>query len=123
VLPERMRRKARTIDEYLAQVKGEQRAALDRLRATIRSIVPQAEECISYGLPAFRQEGVVIAGFAATAKGCAYYPFSGSTLSTLAAEVEDFKQTKGSLHFDARKGLPARLVKKLLQARLAEARG
>jgi len=93
-------RKPTTIDEYLAGVKGEKRAALDKLRKTIRSIVPKAEECISYGIPAFRLDGRIVAGFAATKKGCSYFPFSGSTLKTLAKELEDYEQTKSSLHFD-----------------------
>jgi uncharacterized protein YdhG (YjbR/CyaY superfamily) len=57
------------IDVYLAKVSGDKRAGLDKLRKTIRSIVPKAEECISYGMPAFRLDGAVIAGFQATARG------------------------------------------------------
>ena len=64
-----MPRKPTTIDEYLAGVTGERRAALDKLRKTIRTIVPKAEECISYQIPAFRLDGRVVAGFAATKKG------------------------------------------------------
>jgi uncharacterized protein YdhG (YjbR/CyaY superfamily) len=115
-----MARKPTTIDEYLATVKGEKRAALDKLRKTIRAIVPKAEECISYGIPAFRFNGKVVAGFAATAKGCSYFPFSGSTLGSLAAELEDYDRTKSSLHFDPAKPLPQTLVRKLIKARMAE---
>ena len=115
-----MPRKPTTIDEYLAAVKGERRAALEKLRKTIRAIVPKAEECISYNLPAFRLDGRVVAGFAATAKGCSYFPFSGSTLRTLARDVKSYDQTKGSLHFDPAKPLPATLVRKLIKARIAE---
>jgi uncharacterized protein YdhG (YjbR/CyaY superfamily) len=112
--------KPTTIDDYLAAVKGERRAALDKLRKTIRSIVPKATECISYNLPAFRLDGKIVAGFAATTKGCSYFPFSGSTLRTLARDVKDYEQTKGSLHFDPRRPLPATLVRKLIKARIAE---
>ena len=115
-----MARKPTTIDEYLAAVKGEKRAALDKLRKTIRGIVPKAEECISYGIPAFRLDGNIVAGFAATKKGCSYFPFSGSTLGSLAEEVEDYEQTKSSLHFDPAAPLPATLVRKLIKARIAE---
>ena len=115
-----MKKKAKTIDEYLANVHGEQRAALDELRKTIRSIVPKAEECISYGLPAFRLDGSVIGGFAATSKGCSFYPFSGSTLTTLAADIEDYSRTKSAVHFSKDQPLPARLVRKLLRTRIAE---
>ena len=115
-----MPRKPTTIDGYLATVKGERRAALDRLRKTIRSIVPRAEECISYGMPAFRLDGKVVAGFLATAKGCSYMPFSGTTLGTLADELEGYSQTKSALHFDPAKGLPSTLVRKMIKARIAE---
>ena len=112
--------KPSTIDAYLATVKGEKRVALDKLRKTIRAIVPKAEECISYLMPAFRLDGRIVAGFAATAKGCSYFPFSGSTLRTLAKEVADYEQTKSSLHFDPAAPLPATLVRKLVKARIAE---
>jgi uncharacterized protein YdhG (YjbR/CyaY superfamily) len=118
-----MNAKPKTIDEYLASVKGERRRALDELRRTIRKIVPQAEECISYGVPAFRLDGKVVAGFCATVKGCSYLPFSGSTLKALAADLEQYSQTKSSLHFNPAKPLPAALVRKLLKARIAEITG
>lgn len=115
-----MARKPKTIDDYLATVKGDKRIALDDLRKTIRSIAPRAEECISYGIPAFRLDGPVVAGFAATAKGCSYFPFSGSTLRTLAAELGGYSQTKSAVHFTPEEPLPATLVRKLLKARVAE---
>jgi len=117
-----MTRKPRTIDEYLAPLQGEKRAALEKLRATIRRIVPRAEECISYRIPAFRLDGRVIAGFCARANGCSYFPFSGSTLATLARELKGYDGTKSALHFDPAEPLPASLVRKLLRARIAEAR-
>lgn len=115
--------KPKGIDAYLATVRPEQRAALERLRRTILAIVPDAEECISYAMPAFRYEGRVIAGFQATEKGCSYYPFSGDTLSTLADELEGYSQTRSALHFDPERPLPAALVRKLIKARIAEASG
>ena len=114
-----MARKPTTIDEYLASVTGERRAALDNIRRTIRTILPEAEECISYRIPAFRFKGRIVAGFAATAKGCSYFPFSGSTLRTLAEELENFEQTKSSLHFDPAKPLSVALLRKLIKARIA----
>jgi uncharacterized protein YdhG (YjbR/CyaY superfamily) len=109
-------------DNYLATITGDKRAALDALRKTIRSIVPRAEECISYGMPAFRLDGRVIAGFKATAKGCSYYPFSGTTLQTLAGDLEGYGKTKSALHFGPDEPLPATLVRKLIKARIAEPR-
>ncbi len=116
----RMRQKPQSIDAYLATVSPERRAALEKLRKTIRAILPDAEECISYSMPAFRHGGQVVAGFLATSKGCSYFPFSGKTLATLAAEVKTYDQTKSALHFDPEHPLPAALVRKLLKARIAE---
>jgi len=118
-----MQAKASSIDAYLATVSGDRRTALERLRKVIRSIVPDAEECISYRMPAFRTHGAVVAGFAARRDGCSYFPFSGTTLRTLADEVAGYERTKSSLHFDADAGLPASLVRKLVMARLAEITG
>jgi len=108
------------IDEYLAHVSPRSRTLLQRLRRTIRSLVPEVEECISYRMPAFRYQGRVVAGFAATSNGCSYYPFSGTTLATLAADIEAYSHTKSALHFGADKPLPTSLVRKLLAARIAE---
>jgi uncharacterized protein YdhG (YjbR/CyaY superfamily) len=115
-----MKPQPETIDEYLATLGGTKRAALEKLRKTIRSIVPRAEECISYRIPAFRLDGKVIAGFCARSHGCSYFPFSGRTLRTLASDLEGYGGTKSALHFDPDVGLPAALVRKLLKARIAE---
>ena len=115
-----MPRKPTTIDEYLAKVTGKSRTTLERLRTTIRTIVPNAAECISYGVPAFRVGGKVVGGFAATTKGCSYFPFSGSTLATLADDLEAYDKTKSSLHFEPDRPLPKVLVRKLIRARIAE---
>src|SRR5512140_855587 len=101
-----MRTKPTTIDDYLAALPKDRRAALEKLRKVIKALVPEAEECIRYAMPAFRVDGRVFAGFLATSKGCSYYPFSGRTLTTLAADVAGYDQTKGALHFDPRRPLP-----------------
>ena len=115
-----MTRQATTIDEYLAGVSDDKRRALEDLRKKIRAVVPAAEECISYRIPAFRVGGTVVAGFCATTKGCSYFPFSGSTLKTLARDVAAYDQTKSALHFSPAKPLPATLVRRLIRTRIAE---
>ncbi len=117
-----MGRKPTTIDEYLAGVPADRRAALEKLRTLIRSLAPDVEECISYSIPAFRRDGRVIAGFQSTSKGCSYFPFSGSTLATLEDELVGYDKTKSALHFDAKNPLRAPLVRALLRARMAEPR-
>ena len=115
--------KPASIDDYLRSVPEDRRRALEELRTKILSIVPDAQECISYRIPAFRVNGVVVAGFCATARGGSYFPFSGSTLKTLAREVSRYKQTKASLHFSPDEPLPLALVRKLIKVRIAETKG
>ena len=112
--------KFKTIDDYLTTVDADKRAVLEKLRKTIKSIVPKAEECFSYGLPAFRLNGKPIAAFAAAAKHCAYYPMSGSVVAALKDELNDYETSKGAIRFQADKPPPAALVRKLIKARLAE---
>jgi uncharacterized protein YdhG (YjbR/CyaY superfamily) len=118
-----MAAKPGTIDAYLTTVSADRRAALEKLRKTIHSILPDVEECISYSMPAFRYASHVVAGFLATSKGCSYFPFSGTTLATLAADVKTYDQTKSALHFGVTRPLPVALVRKLLKTRIAESQG
>jgi uncharacterized protein YdhG (YjbR/CyaY superfamily) len=111
--------KVATIDEYLASVTDEQRAALEKLRETIRAAAPQAEECISYQVPAFRQSGMLV-GFGAAANHCSLYLMNGHTVAAFADELKNYDTSKSAIRFPASKPLPARLVRKLVKARLAE---
>jgi uncharacterized protein YdhG (YjbR/CyaY superfamily) len=120
--PRATSRRPATIDAYLAGVGEDRRASLARLRATIRAIVPRAEECLSYGMPAFRVDGAVVAGFLATSRGCSYFPFSGATLGALAEDLDGYGRTRSALHFQADRPLPVTLVRKLLRTRIAEVR-
>ena len=112
---------AATIDEYLANVSdASQRAALEKLRAQIRRAAPEAEECISYGQPAFRQ-GRVVCGFGATKRHCAFYMFAGDALDAFADELAGFDTSKGTVRFTPDKALPPPLVARLVKARVAAA--
>jgi uncharacterized protein YdhG (YjbR/CyaY superfamily) len=111
--------KPRTIDDYLATLSNDKRAALEKLRKTIRAAAPNAEECISYQLPAFRLNGMLVA-FGATANHCAFYPMSSSMVETHKRELKDYETSKGTIRFQADKPLPAALVRKLVKARIAE---
>jgi len=110
----------RTIDQYLDGLDVENRAALEKVRRAIRAAAPAAEECISYGMPAFRLEGKLIAGFRAAAKHCSYHPMSGATVATLGAELAAYETGPGTIRFAAASPLPATLVRKLVKARIAE---
>ena len=111
----------KNIDDYLTRVTPVQRAGLQKLRRQILALLPGAEECISYSMPAFREPGGhVVAGFLATKHGCSYFPFSGTTLDTIAGELLSYSRTKSGLHFDPAKGLPQALLRKLIATRRAE---
>ena len=111
------------IDAYLDALEGPKRSTLTQLRDTIMAIVPDAEQCISYGMPAFRLRGKTIAGFAAFKNHLSYLPHSGSVLPQLEKELRGYTSTRGSLHFAVDQPLPETLVRKLLAVRMAEAFG
>ncbi len=108
------------VDEYLRRLEEPKRSALQALRRTILEIVPEAEQVISYRVPAFRVGGKTVAGFAAFKDHLSYLPFSGSVLGQLADELDGYTMTKSALHFGVDRPLPEALVKKLIRARLAE---
>jgi uncharacterized protein YdhG (YjbR/CyaY superfamily) len=111
------------IDAYLDALEEPKRSTLARLRDTIMAIVPDAEQCISYGMPAFRLRGKTVAGFAAFKNHLSYLPHSGSVIPQLGKELEGYTSTSGSLHFPVDQPLPEALVRKLLAVRMAEAFG
>jgi uncharacterized protein YdhG (YjbR/CyaY superfamily) len=114
------KRKPRTIDEYLAHVKPDQRAALEKLRRVIRGVAPGAQECISYGIPAFRFNGRSSVFFGAWANHCALYSGDSITLKKFRNELRDFQISKGTIRFSPDKPLPVALLRKLVKARIAE---
>jgi uncharacterized protein YdhG (YjbR/CyaY superfamily) len=111
------------IDEYLDSLEEPKRTTLAQLRDTIVAIVPDAEQGISYGMPAFKLRGKTIAGFAAFKNHLSYLPHSGSVIPQLTNETAGYTSTKGSLHFQIDQPLPETLVKKLLAVRMTEAFG
>jgi uncharacterized protein YdhG (YjbR/CyaY superfamily) len=111
---------ANPIDEYLTGIDEPKRSTLRQLRASILEVIPEAEECISYGLPAFRVRGKVIAGFAAFKNHLSYLPHSGSVFPELGAKVADYVTTTGSLHFPVDQPLPKALVRQLVKVRLRQ---
>ena len=112
---------AEEVDKYLRGVEEPKGSTLQKLRATILEIVPEAEQVISYGVPAFRVSGKTVAGFAAFKNHLSYLPFSGSVLAQFAHERDGYTMTKSSLHFPVDRPLPEALVRKLVAARLTDA--
>jgi uncharacterized protein YdhG (YjbR/CyaY superfamily) len=111
---------AEQVDDYLSAIEEPKHGTLQTLRRTILEIVPNAEEAISYGVPAFRLGRDTIAGFAAFKNHLSYLPFSGSVLSQLTDELDGYTTTKSALHFPVDQPLPRALVEKLIDVRLTE---
>jgi uncharacterized protein YdhG (YjbR/CyaY superfamily) len=115
---------AEQIDHYLDGLDGAKRATLARLRATILRLVPEAEEGLSYGVPAFRVDGRVIAGLSAAKHHLSYLPHSGSVLAGFdQGELEGLEATRGALKFPIDRPPSDALVAKLVAARVAEVHG
>jgi uncharacterized protein YdhG (YjbR/CyaY superfamily) len=114
-----MSAKPRTIDEYLARLSSEKRAALERLRAAIKSAAPKAEECISYQIPGFRLGGRLLVSFGAAANHCAFYP-GAHPVEAHKRDLEAYDTSKGTIRFRADSPLPAPLVRKLVKTRITE---
>lgn len=112
-----MKPPAASIDDYLAKLPPDQRAALETLRGQIRALAPDAEEAISYGLPTFKLKGNLV-HFGAAAKHCAFYP--GALISRFADRLEGFETAKGTIRFQPDSPLPPDLIADIVQHRIAE---
>jgi uncharacterized protein YdhG (YjbR/CyaY superfamily) len=112
---------AQEIDQYLDALEEPKRATLALLRQTILDILPEAEQGIAYGVPAFRVRGKTIAGFAAFKNHLSYLPHSGSVFPQLTDELKDYSMSSGALRFDVGHHLPASLVERLIAVRLRQA--
>jgi uncharacterized protein YdhG (YjbR/CyaY superfamily) len=109
----------RTVDEYLAGVPERARTTLNKIRATIRSVVPkETTETISYGVPTFRYKVPVI-WFAAFSNHCSVFP-TAAVIEQFKDELKNYRTSKGTIQFPVDQPLPAALLKKMVKARLAE---
>jgi uncharacterized protein YdhG (YjbR/CyaY superfamily) len=111
-----MKPPAASVDDYLAKLPGDQRAALEVLRAQIRAAAPEAAEAISYGLPTFKLNGNLV-HFGAAAKHCAFYP--GAVMDVFAGRLAGFETAKGTIRFQPDKPLPPELVADIVRYRVA----
>jgi Uncharacterized conserved protein len=107
----------KTIDDYFSTLSDEHRVALEKLRKQIRAAAPKAEECISYGLPAFRQNGMLV-WFGAARNHCSFYP-GGRAVEMHQSELKKYSLSKGTIRFQPDKPLPATLVRKIVKERIA----
>ena len=111
---------ATTVEEFLRQVPEEARPALDRLRATLRGLVPDAGERISYGIPVVVYRGKPLVGYGATATHCALYLMSTDVMADLAPSLEGYDLGKGTIRFSPDAFPPEEIVRAIVVARIAE---
>ena len=111
---------AAAVEAYLANVPEPARSTLQAVRANLRALLPEATEGMSYGMPAFRLRKKAVAGYAAFANHCGFYPMSGSVVAALNADLAGYQTSKGGVRFSLETPLAPELIEKLVKARLAE---
>ena len=112
----------KTVDEYLARVPEPARSTLTRIRQVIRSVVPpETTEVISYAIPMFKYNGMLI-GYAAFAKHCSLFPTGSGVIENFKKELAGYKTSRGTIQFPSDKGFPDALLKKIVKARVKENR-
>ena len=109
----------KSIDDYLAALDDDQRAALEKLRKAIHAAAPKANECISYGIPAFQLNGRMLVYFGAATNHCSFYP-GAFPLVACKKEIKKYDTSKGTIRFPPNQPLPVALVRKLVKARIAQ---
>jgi uncharacterized protein YdhG (YjbR/CyaY superfamily) len=105
------------VETYLRHVPAEARASLEKLRQTIKSVVPEAVEVISYGIPTFKLDGRMLVSYAAFAEHCSFFPGAGP-VDEHVDELKSFQTSKGTVRFTSTRPLSASLVKKLVKTRI-----
>jgi uncharacterized protein YdhG (YjbR/CyaY superfamily) len=113
-----MKKGTTTVDEYLATVGDEHRMALEKLRKQIRAAAPKADECISYGVPTYKQNGMLVC-FGDAKKHCSFYP-GRAAVERHRDKLEGYKCSTGTIQFQPNRPIPATLVKQIVKERLAE---
>jgi uncharacterized protein YdhG (YjbR/CyaY superfamily) len=108
---------SKEVESYLHGVPAEARASLEKLRQTIRSVVPEAVEVISYGIPTFKLDGRMLVSYAAFAEHCSFFPGAGP-VDEHENELKSFQTSKGTVRFTSNKPLSTALVKKLVKTRI-----
>lgn len=108
------------VEAYLAAVPEVQRQTLEKVRETIRSIVPEATEAISYGIPGFRLDGKGLVWYAAFKNHCSFFPLTDGVRKAHGKELERYETRKGTLRYPIDKPPPKTLIRKLVKARIAE---
>ncbi len=109
-----------SVEDYLAALPEESRAALEKLRQTVKAAAPEATETIAYQMPAFKDHGRILVSYAAFKNHCSLFPASGAVMEAHGEELKSYFTGKGTLRFHAARPIPAALVKKIVKTRLEE---
>jgi uncharacterized protein YdhG (YjbR/CyaY superfamily) len=108
-----------TVEEYLNQFSEKQRAALEKIRKVIKDAAPKAEESISYGMPAYKLNGVLVY-FGGFKTHCSFFPAGNSVIKKFSSELKEYKTSKGTIQFPLDQPVPVALIKKMVQERIKE---
>jgi uncharacterized protein YdhG (YjbR/CyaY superfamily) len=109
------------VDRYFADLEDPKRATLEEMRRRILEVIPNAEQGLSYAVPAFKVDGKTVAGLAAFKSHLSYLPHSGSVLAAVSEKTRGYAQTKSALHFPVDEPLPRELIRELIGAKLRQA--
>jgi len=109
-----------SVDDYIAALPEDRRAALEELRQTIKAAAPEATETIAYQMPAFRAHGLFLVSYAAYKVHCSLFPASAAVIEALGDELTPHVSGKGTIRFRADIPIPAALVTRIVTVRLAE---
>lgn len=111
----------KTVEDYLKQFPAEQQAALHKIRKAIKETAPKAEEGISYGMPGYKLNGVLVY-FGGFKNHCSLFP-AGSSIKEFSSELKEYKTSRGTIQFPLEKPVPVTLIKKIVKARMKENEG
>ncbi len=111
--------KNKAVDNYIAAQAPDMQPMLKKIRSVIQAAVPKAEEVVSYMMPCYKHFGMLV-GFGTHKKGCSFYTMNPRFLPTLAADLDGYKYTGSTIHFDPQKPLPVSLIKKIIKLRIKE---
>jgi uncharacterized protein YdhG (YjbR/CyaY superfamily) len=111
---------ATSVDDYLAGIPADARAALEAVRAVVRAGVPDGVESISYGIPTVKLGGKMLLSYAAFAKHCSLFPASGDVMAALGPELEPYFAEKATLRFSPTDPIPRDLLERIVAVRVAE---
>jgi uncharacterized protein YdhG (YjbR/CyaY superfamily) len=108
--------KAKSVDAYIAAQDVDKLGMLNSIRSLIRSMIPDAEELISYQIPCYKHFGLVV-GFGANKAGCSFYTMSTTILKEYSNELKEYKYSGSTLHINRDQKLPQSVLKKIIKQR------